>query len=642
MATQAISRPFTNNAYSTVQMAAVTETPQRPPMLADCSDDHPSSRIIPIPTPKIQMTAPSPGEPMDISSPTKPFAKMASSANNSPTSSAPTANNGNGNTSPNTNGSPTSRNEAIATANGAAPTSTPTPNEKKPSSTTEQAAAANASSMPAPPAAAAAAVHQPKIVQTAFIHKLYNMLEDQSIQHLISWSPSAESFVMSPTADFSKVLAQYFKHTNISSFVRQLNMYGFHKVSDVFHTGNPETALWEFKHGNGNFKRGDLVGLREIKRRASKHALVHREFNSQKPSPLQPGTPAEPMPMAPDANDPRLLGMEHTLYEMNMRLHRSEDHAHYMHMKQQAVTEVLGKVMQLNQELSRALLALVPSPDHPVHRDVVTLQGEFQRQSEMLRTIDEPHEQFANSRQYFSNIENPPVSPRQLAQDDSRRSTLAVPQPSRNNNFYRPPVPSNLSVTPRRPFGSFGASTAQTSPSSLRAPPPPPPGPHPLSHVEPPPSHLTRRHTSADIRAHGWQGQPNHNPYPAGAGGPPPPPSGQWPPSPNRVAPEDQRIRDSFSNYSLQAASQPRPHSRPTTPPPPFANGTPGPDSFGGWSFASGSSRENKNLAVRDSSGPPTRRSSMAHILNPADTAERDGEDEDPRGDDDRKRKRMQ
>lgn len=140
-------------------------------------------------------------------------------------------------------------------------------------------------------------------------------------------------------------------------------------VSDVFHTGNPETALWEFKHGNGNFKRGDLVGLREIKRRASKHALVHREFNSQKPSPLQPGTPAEPMPMAPDANDPRLLGMEHTLYEMNMRLHRSEDHAHYMHMKQQAVTEVLGKVMQLNQELSRALLALVPSPDHPVHRD---------------------------------------------------------------------------------------------------------------------------------------------------------------------------------------------------------------------------------------------------------------------------------
>lgn len=35
----------------------------------------------------------------------------------------------------------------------------------------------------------------------------YSMLEDQSIQHLISWSNSNESFVMSPTSEFSKVLA---------------------------------------------------------------------------------------------------------------------------------------------------------------------------------------------------------------------------------------------------------------------------------------------------------------------------------------------------------------------------------------------------------------------------------------------------
>jgi hypothetical protein len=64
----------------------------------------------------------------------------------------------------------------------------------------------NVGNMAAPPPAAAA-LHQPKIVQTAFIHKLYNMLEDQNIQHLISWSSSADSFVMAPTPDFSKVLS---------------------------------------------------------------------------------------------------------------------------------------------------------------------------------------------------------------------------------------------------------------------------------------------------------------------------------------------------------------------------------------------------------------------------------------------------
>ncbi|KAK2054066.1 HSF-type DNA-binding protein [Colletotrichum caudatum] len=586
-------------------MATVTESPQRVPLPTDGHADLTSNRIIPIPTPTptIQMSAPSPGDPMEITSP-------------NPSSTSPSGR---------TND---------ADPNGASKHASPTDHS-----------ANNSITMPAAPAAAAAAVHQPKIVQTAFIHKLYSMLEDPSIQHLISWSASAESFVMSPSADFSKVLAQYFKHTNISSFVRQLNMYGFHKVSDVFHTTSPETALWEFKHGNGNFKRGDLVGLREIKRRASRHALVHREYPNTKPSPSQPGTPAEPMPPPNDGSDPRMSGIEHTLYDLSMRLQRSEENAHYMHIKQQAVMETMSRLLQFNQELSRTVLNLVPSPDHPVHRDVLNLQGEMARQADMLRTIDDPQESpFANSRAYFSNVENAPVSPRQMPQDDPRRNAnLAVPQP-RGQNFYRPPVPSNLSVSTRRPYGSIGGGTAPQASSPLRAaaPPPPPPGPHPLAQVEAPPGSLARRHTSADIRAHGWQPSA---PPPFASGPPSGPPSGPWPSSPSRLAPEDQRLRESLSTYSLQKASHSR--SRPTTPPGvPFSNGGGGGgggggDAFGNWSWNS-ANRDNKNLAIRDGSGPPTRRGSMAHILNPTDTAERDDEDEDPRGDDDRKRKRMQ
>jgi hypothetical protein len=253
----------------------------------------------------------------------------------------------------------------------------------------------------------------------------------------------------------------------------------------------------------------------------------------------------------------------------------------------------------------------------------------------MLRTLDEPHEPpFSSTRQYFSNLDNAPVSPRQLPQDDPRRNNLSVPQGRGQNAYYRPPVPSNLSISTRRPYGSIGASTTQPSPSALRGPPPPPPGPHPLANVELPPASLARRHTSADIRAHGWQ----PTPPPFGNSGPP---STQWPSSPSRVAPEDQRIRDSFSTYSLQAASQQNSRSRPSTPPPPIANGG-GVDSFASWSWNSASRGDNKNLTVKDNSGPPTRRGSMAHILNPTDTAERENEDEDPRGDDDRKRKRMQ
>lgn len=147
-------------------------------------------------------------------------------------------------------------------------------------------------------------------------------------------------------------------------------MLTINAVSDVFHHGTPETALWEFKHGNGNFKRGDLVGLREIKRRASRHALVHREYNNQKPlPPSQPGTPAEPIPPMQESGDPRLNSIESTLYDVVARLQRSEENQHYTHIKYQSVMDSVSRLLHFNQELSRTVLALVPSPENPVHRD---------------------------------------------------------------------------------------------------------------------------------------------------------------------------------------------------------------------------------------------------------------------------------
>lgn len=142
------------------------------------------------------------------------------------------------------------------------------------------------------------------------------------------------------------------------------------KVSDVFHTGSPESPLWEFKHGNGNFKRGDLVGLREIKRRASRHALVHRDSYSAPKAPIsQPGTPAEPIHGMQESTESRLTNLEHTLYDMHARLQRSEDNSQFLHVRNQVVMEALSRSLQLNHEMARVLLSLVPNQDSPLHRD---------------------------------------------------------------------------------------------------------------------------------------------------------------------------------------------------------------------------------------------------------------------------------
>ncbi|TIB43142.1 hypothetical protein E3P86_00111 [Wallemia ichthyophaga] len=104
-----------------------------------------------------------------------------------------------------------------------------------------------------------------------FINKLYSIVNDSDTDRYIHWSDSGDTFfVPNPEALAREVLPRYFKHSNYSSFVRQLNMYGFNKVphlhQGVLHDGG-SSELWEFT--NENFQRDKPDLLVDVHRKVS-------------------------------------------------------------------------------------------------------------------------------------------------------------------------------------------------------------------------------------------------------------------------------------------------------------------------------------------------------------------------------------
>ncbi|ODN85878.1 hypothetical protein L198_07443 [Cryptococcus wingfieldii CBS 7118] len=103
----------------------------------------------------------------------------------------------------------------------------------------------------------------------AFLNKLYTMVSDETVNELIYWGDNGDSFFVPNSEQFGReLLPRWFKHSNFSSFVRQLNMYGFHKVphlqSGALKTETP-VELWEF--ANPYFKRGQPQLLAKVTRK---------------------------------------------------------------------------------------------------------------------------------------------------------------------------------------------------------------------------------------------------------------------------------------------------------------------------------------------------------------------------------------
>ncbi|KAG1334029.1 putative Heat stress transcription factor A-2c [Cocos nucifera] len=175
-----------------------------------------------------------------------------------------------------------------------------------------------------------------------FLNKTYDMVDDLNTDRVISWSSTNNSFVVWDPATFAMtLLPRYFKHSNFSSFVRQLNTYGFRKV---------DPDRWEF--ANEGFLREQRHLLKTIKRRKPPSCPPPRQQN------LDPCL--EVGRFGFDGEIDRLERDKNILMAEVVKL-RQEQQTTKTHL--QAMEERLHNAEQKQQQMMSFIARVVQSPD---------------------------------------------------------------------------------------------------------------------------------------------------------------------------------------------------------------------------------------------------------------------------------------
>jgi len=104
-----------------------------------------------------------------------------------------------------------------------------------------------------------------------FLLKLYTILETPEFKNIINWSEDGKYFSIINLHDFTEnILPKFYKHNNFSSFVRQLNMYDFHKKRS-----NQNEHI--FQHPK--FIKGKQDLIKTIKRKNKKENIMQEQNN---------------------------------------------------------------------------------------------------------------------------------------------------------------------------------------------------------------------------------------------------------------------------------------------------------------------------------------------------------------------------
>ncbi|KAL0550511.1 hypothetical protein IC582_015033 [Cucumis melo] len=226
-----------------------------------------------------------------------------------------------------------------------------------------------------------------------FLSKTYDMVDDPATDAVVSWSPTNNSFVVWNPPEFARdLLPKYFKHNNFSSFVRQLNTYGFRKV---------DPDRWEF--ANEGFLRGQKHLLKSITRRKPVHGQSQQQPQQSHGQSSSVGACVEVGKFGLEEEVERLKRDKNVLMQELVRLRQQQQTTDN---QLQTMVQRLQGMEQRQQQMMSFLAKAVQSPGF--------LAQFVQQQNESTRRISEANKKRRLKQDGIGESEHSPVPDGQI------------------------------------------------------------------------------------------------------------------------------------------------------------------------------------------------------------------------------------
>ena len=172
----------------------------------------------------------------------------------------------------------------------------------------------------------------------SFLTKLYTILSDTTYDEIIHWDNDGKRVIICDVINLCNiVLPKFYKHRNYSSFVRQLNMYGFHKSKGKLKNGEG----YEHEKFNANITNEEILKIQKPNKKM-KVLEMHIKEKEKDDSSTENG-------VIPIDNEDNVLKY---LYEKN------ENNVKFSHELKKEIEALKKENTLLNEEIASFKLAL--------------------------------------------------------------------------------------------------------------------------------------------------------------------------------------------------------------------------------------------------------------------------------------------